>query len=248
MRGLLIAALVALAATGQPAQAVPPTAAPAAAPVRSETASALARTIAPADLMIPREMDVARKAILTLPTLDSDAKQLEQDYPGIWAAVWTASEPEMLRSVTADFPKFWGSLEQLYRSRLAESEAQAILTFYRSDTGQRLLRGMVDNFDATPLIADAAKSPTSTVSAEQMKVASEAAKAAALKRLQPGDTLEFLALMHFVELDKFKAIGAETQKLTLEWVNREDPEGDEKLQKIMQAAMKDYIAKHPAKK
>jgi hypothetical protein len=213
-----------------------------AAPVSDQTAKALARTVAPADLLLPVEIEQARKALLSLPTLDPDAKELESEYPGIWAAVWTASEPELRRSVEAGYPKLWSSLEQLYRARLTEDEADAILTFYRSDTGQRMLQGMVESLDGASVFAEVVKSPDSPMTPEQMRTMTEAAGAGAAKRLKSGDSVQFLQLMHYVDLDKFKLLGAETQKVTLDWVNAEDPEGDARLQAIMEEAMQDYMA------
>jgi hypothetical protein len=217
--------------------------------VSRTTAATLARTVAPADVMIPFEIDQARKGILGLPQMDEEAKQLESDYPGIWSAVWTAIEPEMRRWVEADYPAFWAALEQLYAARLTEQEAQALLTFYRSPTGQKLLRGMVQNFDASPILKDVLASPSSTVSAEQMSRVTNAAKSKAVATIGPEDTGEVMILMHYIDLEKFQSLGAETQKVTLDWVNKADPEGDKRLEELMRGAMERYMAAHlPAKK
>src|SRR5262245_24899214 len=107
----MIALLIALAAPAPAPVAAPPQVQSArAASITKATAAALARTVAPGDLMIPFELDQARKAILGLPEMDEGAKQLETDYPGLWAAVWAAMEPEMRRWVEADYPGFWGEL------------------------------------------------------------------------------------------------------------------------------------------
>jgi len=247
MLGIAIAAALAAAA---PAPVPQPSSAQSVseAPASPGTAAALARTVAPADLMIPLEIEQAKKAILGLPTLDPDAKELEALYPGIWAAVWAATEPEMRRSVNADFPKFWAALENLYKSRLTETEAQAVLTFYRSPSGQKLLRGLTENFDATPIMAEAVKSDSGKVSADQLARVTDAAKAAAAKRAGPEDLADMMALLHSVTIEKFKAVGMETQKITLDWVNKDDADGEAKMQQVMQTAMKQYIASHPTKK
>jgi hypothetical protein len=246
MLAVIIAAALAAAAPAPALQTPAPQSAtdPAAS---QATAAALARTVAPADLMIPMEVEQAKKAILALPTLDADAKELEKLYPGVWAAVWAASEPEMRRSATADFPKFWAALEQLYTSRLTEPEAQAVLTFYRSASGQKLLRGLIQNFDATPIVAGVAKSDSGKISAEQLGEATEAAKAAAAKGVGPEVMGDLMELLHAISLDKFKAVGAETQKITLDWVNKEDPESEKRLEDVMKTAVTKYIAAHPAK-
>lgn len=210
------------------------------------TAAALAQTVAPADLMIPLEMDVAKKAILAFPTLDADAKQLESQYPGIWSAVWIAIEPEVRRYVESDYPKFWSALEQLYLSRLSEAEAQALLAFYRTSTGQKLLRGLIQNLDAAPAVAEMVESRSGSVSAEQMTAITDRAKLRAVKEIGPEDESNLMTLVKTIDLVKFRSLGAETQKLTLDWVNAEDPEADAQIQSLMEAAMERYIAQTSA--
>ena len=217
------------------------------APATAATAAALARTVAPAELMISLEVEVARKAILSLPTLDADAKALEVKYPGIWQAVWNAVEPKMRQSVETDFPSFWSRLEEIYLSRLTENEAQGILAFYRSSTGQKMLRATLTGFDAAPLIADLVKSEDSTITAEQMESAARRARLKGLQTIGPADEEQFTRLTKSVSLDKFRAIGAETQKLTAEWVNKDDPEGEAELQTLMEAAMEEHMSNRAAR-
>ena len=237
-------ALAAPAPSSPPQQARPGDASPA---VSLATAKALARVVAPMEIMVPVEIEQARKAILVLPTMDDDAKQLEQDYPGLYAALWAAVEPELRRQVIADYPSFWTALEELYVARLTEREAQTLIAFFQSATGQKLMRSMYGSFDATPLFAEMVKSDSAKIEADQMKAATDAAKAKAVKELGPEDEAALLKLVESIDLNKFKAFGAETQKVTLDWVNKEDPEGEQKLEKMMVEAMERYIAAHPTK-
>jgi hypothetical protein len=244
----ILAAALALAAPASPVPNQPPNTAAKAPAVSQATAAALARTVAPADVTIALEIDQARKAILALPTIDEDAKQLEGQYPGIYAAMWVAVEPEMRRSTEADYPSYWAALERMYVARLSEQEAQAVLAFFRSPTGQKLLRGMYAAMDSGPMLEDMIKSDSATIDAKQMQTAVEAAKAKAVGQLGPEDETSLMALVGSIDLEKFRALGAETQKITLEWVNKADPEGEEKLSRIMQDAMEKYMAAHPSKK
>jgi hypothetical protein len=216
--------------------------------VSPTTAAALARTVAPADITIALEIDQARKAILSLPAIDEDAKQLESEFPGLYAAMWAAVEPEMRRSSEADFPSYWSALEKMYGARLTEQEAQAVLTFFRSPTGQKLLRGMYAAMDTGPMFEQMIKSDSSTVGAKQMQTAVDAAKAKAVQQMGPEDEATLMALVASIDLEKFRALGAETQKITLEWVNKEDPEGEERLSKMMREAMGNYMSSHTLKK
>jgi hypothetical protein len=241
------AAALAFAAPASPASSQPPPS-NVTAKISQATAAALARTVAPAEITIAAEIDQARKAILSLPTLDDDARQLEGQYPGIYAAMWAAIEPEIRRSTEADYPAYWAALEQMYLARLTEQEAQAVLTFFRSATGQKLLRGMYAAMDAGPMVGEMIKSDSATVDARQMQAAVDAAKAKAVGQLGPEDEASLKTLVASIDLAKFRALGVETQKITLDWVNKPDPGGEEKLGKMMQDAMEDYMAAHPPKK
>jgi hypothetical protein len=248
MPTIALAAALALAAPASPAVPAPNTPAQASVAVSKATAATLARTVAPADITIALEVDHARKAILALPTIDEDARQLEAEFPGIYAAMWAAIEPEVRRSTEADYPSYWAALENMYLARLSEQEAQAVLAFFRSATGQKLLRGMYGAMDTGPMLAEMVKTDSATIDAKQMQSAVDAAKAKAVGQLGPEDEASLLTLVGAMDLGKFRALGAETQKITLDWVNKEDPEGEEKLGKLMQDAMAKYMAAHPSKK
>ena len=247
MPTIALAAALALAAPASPAAPAPNTPAQASVAVSKATAATLARTVAPADITIALEVDHARKAILALPTIDDDARQLEAEFPGIYAAMWAAIEPEVRRSTEADYPSYWAALENMYLARLSEQEAQAVLAFFRSATGQKLLRGMYGAMDTGPMLAEMVKTDSATIDAKQMQSAVDAAKAKAVGQLGPEDEASLLTLVASMDLGKFRALGAETQKITLDWVNKEDREGEEKLGKLMQDAMEQYMAAHPAK-
>ena len=248
MPTIALAAALALAAPASPAAPAPNTPAQASVAVSKATAATLARTVAPADITIALEVDHARKAILALPTIDDDARQLEAEFPGIYAAMWAAIEPEVRRSTEADYPSYWAALENMYLARLSEQEAQAVLAFFRSATGQKLLRGMYGAMDTGPMLAEMVKTDSATIDAKQMQSAVDAAKAKAVGQLGPEDEASLLTLVASMDLGKFRALGAETQKITLDWVNKEDPEGEEKLGKLMQDAMAKYMAAHPSRK
>lgn len=213
--------------------------------VSPQTASALARVVAPLDIGVSTELEQARRAILALPTLDEDAKLLEKEYPGLYAALWAAVEPEMRAIAEASYPSFWAALEQLYHARLTENEAQAVMTFFKSATGQKLLRSTYSSFDTGPMVAEMANSDNYTVSESQMKAAANAARAKAVGQIGPGDQADLWLLIASIDLAKFQSLGVETQKVTLAWVNKEDPEGDARIEKAMKEAMERYMEAHP---
>lgn len=249
MLGFALAALVvALPPASTPSQQQPGSGIKAADGVSQATAVALARAVSPADLMIPMQVDQSRRAILALPTLDEDARQAELTYPGLYGAVWKAVEPEFRRSAELDLPPFFQALEQLYLARLTEREAQALLAFYKSSTGQKLLHGMYVSFDATAALVEMVKSESASIDAKQLQAAADAAKAKVIEQMGPEDETALRTLAASIDRDKAEALSAETQRITLEWVNKEDSAGDERIGKIIEAAAKAYMAAHSVKK
>jgi hypothetical protein len=243
--GLLLAA-TSCPALSEPSKPLPPPAGGTSS-VSKATAATLARTVAPIDILLPLELEQARKAILALPTLDEDAKQLEQEYPGLYAALWTAVEPQMKHSTEAAYPSYWAALERLYAGSLTETEAHAVLTFFQSATGQKLIRNMYGSFDGGPMFADMAKSGDYTIGEKQMKTVIDAAKSKAVQQIGPEDEADLWILMASIDLKKFQTLGAETQKVTLAWLNEEEPEDEAKIGKIMEEAMQQYMDAHPPK-
>ena len=82
---------------------------------------------------------------------------------------------------------------------------------------------MLGGVDAAPLVADMVKSDSATIGAQQMQTITDAAKARAVQQIGPEDQASLLALAASIDMAKFRALGAESQKVTLEWVNKEDP-------------------------
>jgi len=193
-------------------------------------------------------MEESRKAVLAVPTLDEDSRQLEKEYPGIFAATWAAIEPQLRKSLGAENERYWAALEDLYISRLNEPEAQALLKFYRSPTGQKLIRNLHMNVDVMPIIPQVLNSNSGAVSADQMRAVTDAAKVKALQSLEADDMDSFQELSTGLSLQKLGEIGQATEKLTLEWVNKSDPEFDSRLEALMTKAMEDYMVKHPPRK
>jgi hypothetical protein len=247
MLGLAFAAALTAAAPDRNARALFQTASLARGEVRASrrTAAALARTVAPAEIMVPMQLELAHQGIVNMPSLDPAARQLEADYPGLWSFVWAMTESHARRSIEGGYPDFLSALERLYRATLSEREAQAVLAFYRSPTGQKLILGMTGGFDPKPMFQDIVANPANAITAEQMAAVTDAARKKALAQLGPEDQPRLAMVVQAVGLEKFRALGANTRKLTLEWARKENSDGDAGLQAIIEAAMHDYMAAHP---
>src|SRR4029453_8997636 len=114
-----------------------------------------------------------------------------------------------------DYPSYWAALEQMYLARLTEPEAQAVLTFFRSATAQKLIRSMYGAVDTGPLVEEMAKSDSWTVDAQQMQKITDAAKAKAVAQMGPEDQADLFFLAASIALGKFRRLVAGPQMIPL---------------------------------
>ena len=246
MRGAIL--FLAAAALAAPAYAQAPAAASPTAQEPSAEALALAQLIEPGGESVSVAVVAAKNGFMKLLSEDADARSLEEDYPGIYEAAWTAIEPVIRSSVEADTPKLWDKLARLYTARLTPQEIAGLRRFYSTPTGRKLLRTMQENADLMPIMQAAAESATSVVSAEAMQKAQAPGRAAAVRTLTPEDDAAVKQLSQSISLPKLYAIGAEVQRVTLAWMNEPDPELDARIEKVVEKEMTRFMAEADAKK
>ena len=242
--GLLAAALL-FATFGADAHARPaaPAAAPAPAPApRPYKGEALARLVSSSDGILDLEVVTARRAFFEASRQDADMAAAERQYPGLVDAIWKALEPELRRASAEDSPKLAKRLAAIYDSNLTASEQDALLVFYSSPTGQKMIHDLYAGVDGTPVVVAAMRNPDAPVSAEAFAALNESGKRSAVRALDASDQPALAALGRSLDLDKLGAIGEQVQRTTMEWVNEPDPEGDARMEKIVEAAVKRHIA------
>ena len=245
LRALLLAAAALAAAPALAAQ--PASAPPAAQPGARQAATELARLLAPRDTMIPLNMKWAEKSIEDLPKLDAEAGEFEREYPGVHQAMWLAAKDELRAQLESGLPDLWTRLEQLYLAEMTEPEIRALIAFYKTPTGKRLIEGMYGNSDLQPVIESMATSEDGSISEQSVRAATEEAKRKTVTaaNIDPKDIMPLVGAM---PLAKMRAVGEKVQQVTLEWVNKEDPEQQERINKLMlEAAERFTESKAPAK-
>lgn len=230
MRQLLLAAalLTSPAMAGTPAVPAPAPEFPSA----RQAAAALAQTVAPREIMIPLNLKWAEKGMEELPKLNAESGALEREYPGIHQTMWLAAKDEVRAQLEKDIPDLWRRLERLYVAEMTESEIRALLNFYATPTGQRLIAAMYGNSDLQPMIESMATSGDGNASEQSFKDVTENAKRKAIANanIEPKD---ILPLMSSLSLPKMRAIGQKVQQAALEWVNEDDAPNQERIDKLM---------------
>lgn len=228
---LLLAAL----AVQAPAQQAP------AAAAQPDKAVALAELVAGAETTLAIELDFAKQAFDAMMATDADLKTLTAENPGLQAAVWSAVEPEIRRSSVEGGPAFVARIAAVYRSQLTPAELDGVYVFFSSATGQKLVKAMYGGVDPQPLIAEAVAG-SEGVSASTLEQATNAGKAKAVSTIGPEDEPAFQMLARTVSLEKLRSVGEQVQKLTLEYVNEEDPALDARIEAAIERAFRDYFA------
>jgi hypothetical protein len=196
--------------------------------------------------MVSLNVAWAERAIVAIPQNDPEAKELEAQYPGIHAAMWSASKTELTRQMEADLPNLWSRLENVYMAELTESEIGALTHFYRTPTGQRMIKGLYENVDLTDAVATMAGTADDAKVERAVDEASEAARRKTVAQLQ-ANPADLQALVAVVSVDRMKSVGAKVQQAMSDWFNADDSEGQKKIEAIMTAAAERYIKDREAR-
>lgn len=89
---------------------------------------------------------------------NSDYGAIEEAYPGVIDSALAAIRPIMLKAYEEKLPLLWSQMAQHYVENYTADEIVAMLEFYRSPTGVRLLQGVRENIDMQEVMDAAVKS------------------------------------------------------------------------------------------
>lgn len=228
---------------------MPASAQPAGAPVEapppaSPAAAALAEIVVPAERFDDLQVAVARQGIVAAFAQEIGA-DWQARYPGLLEAIWKDVEPELRRQSAKSRPVLMQRLAALYSARLTESEIRVLDRFYRSPTGQKMIRVMYEEADYTPILDDMLADENARVSTQALRRTHESGKARMLAQLTAEDEAALVRLGRSLPLAKMTSVGAEVQRTTASWINEPDPEGEERIAKVMEAAAARYMEEHP---
>jgi hypothetical protein len=204
-------------------------------------ALALARTLAPADTLLAAELALGRDGFFGTVAKDPAFQDGEKRFPGLADAIWKAMEPELRSIVAQTTPQLWARLAATFRSQLSTSEIAGLRVFYASSTGQKMIATMYGNIDAAPIIEQVIASPDAPITSESFAASQEPAKRKIVQSIGPEDEPALLALQKTVTLEKMGRVGKEVQRITLEWVNEEDPIFDALVEKVIEAAAERHM-------
>ena len=239
--GLFAAALI---VSTEWASAQPPSPPASAGPVQAD-AEALAALVIPADLLVDIEVEWGRRRLIAGIEMDSLGKRIVAIEPGMPATIWAAVEPEYRKRGAERLPLFRQALAALYSARLTQAEIAAARTFYATATGRKTIEAVYRNKELQPIVDRAAvtgdlDSARNAIAAGRSSPGSELSG-----RLTAADEPAFETLTRTLSMDKFRDVGLEVHRFTLDWVNEEDPPFRARVDAILEPAFRRYFEKHP---
>jgi len=171
---------------------------------------------------------------------------LEHRYPGVTKFMFSAARPELEHQVVAGLPDLWNRLAQLFAVEMTESEIAQATAYYLSPEGERFKAAMLKNYDFGGEISAAAKAPDAAIDPKDIGNGVAAGVPGTLRDLSASDKAALEAFSHTPAFRKIVALNPRVLEISAAWGSRHDPEGQAKIDKIMGAAVADYIARKPA--
>ena len=166
---------------------------------------------------------------------NKDFQELEVKYPGISLELARGMMPVINRSARERLPVLWQRQADFYSKHFTASELDTLNAFYRSSTGQKLIRSMIANIDPKAMVAEAKQSADFKFGADSVLTDIRATVPAALKQMDDADKAVLGKLGASGLMTKMHAIAPETQAISIAWMNESAPWEDAELDKVMQA-------------
>lgn len=207
-----------------------------------ERALALSKLLQPRDVMLQALVGVVEKDVPAALARDPAAALMEHEYPGIIDAMMAAALPEITGPFEANLPSLWDRFADLYQERMTIDEIDAAYRFYSSPTGQKVVRTMHQSLDTRAILDDAMAGDSTAVSSEAIEQAQTGALAQFIATMTSEDRAALEALAKSPMIGKLQELGPEVQRLTMEFLNRPDPDGEARVQQVMHDAMTAFIA------
>lgn len=243
MNRLIIGGVLALSAgvMGVPAHALRPGDPVQPAVQGGQRALALSKLLVPEDLAVQALTVIVRRDVPPVLRADEGIRALEARYPGIVDAMIAAALPELVKQTGKTVPLQQAKVEALLAAKMTPAEIETAYAFYAGPTGQKVVRDQFLGFDAGPMIKEAIANERGTISPALIEAAQNEGATTTTNRMTPEDEKALLKLMNTSAFLKIKALGPEIQRVTAEVSDRADPEGEARVQALMNEALEKFI-------
>ena len=205
-------------------------------------AMALARLMSPRDLLIGMELREFDKNFVASLKTDPDIKSLDDEYPGLFEAMRTATRDLVATAMGRSVDHIQLSVGRLIETQFTPAEVTELATFYRSPVGQKTLQQMAANADASKVYQRAVQEPDFTFSETQIAEQARENAAKAVKSFTPDEQVQMVLFMAKPSFQRLAKVQPQIRKILADNLNSSDPEFDKQVDNAMATAIEQHIA------
>jgi hypothetical protein len=133
---------------------------------------------------------------------------------------------------------------EIYSKHYSVSEIVTLVTFYKSPTGQKLMRSLAANVEPIAMLEEAKKSDDMTISAEAVLADQRRAVPKMLEAMNAEDERVLTEFGRSGLIPRLHKLGPVTQQIILDWQNEYAPGEEEMIEKVIE----DIFAKRESAK
>lgn len=137
---------------------------------------------------------------------------------------------------------------EFYARKFSPDELQQLIDFYSTPTGNKVISGMYSGADLGKMADAAAEKGGSAVTAEAIRDYTNSTGVKLLPGFDADDWKAFFIFAATPGYAKLKSVGPEFQQLTADLANQGDAAMDAELDKAVEVAVGNYMARKKAAK
>ena len=202
----------------------------------------LARLMSPRDLLVDMELREFDKHFVSSLSADRELKSLDDQYPGLFAAMHKASRGLVAEATSRSAEKIHAAVAKIIEASFTPADIVELTDFYRSPVGLKTVQQMAASADAGQVYQQAVSESDYKLTEE--KVAAEIAKSArkAVQTFTPEEQTEMMLFMAKPSFGKLAKAQPQIQKILADEFNAPDPAFDRRVEQAMSAAIEQHIA------
>jgi hypothetical protein len=175
----------------------------------------------------------ALKWIAPLWGSQEDLAALEKQHPGISIALAREVMPIINRSARERLGELHRRQAALYAATFTATELDALIAFYGSPTGTKLIAAMLANLKPNAMIAEASKSEDLRFGADSALKDIRSTGPEIARVMDEADKAALARLSTSGLAPRLRALGPKTQTIALEWYDEEAPWEEAEIEKAV---------------
>ncbi|MFN5127763.1 MAG: hypothetical protein ACK519_03175 [Sphingomonadaceae bacterium] len=179
---------------------------------------------------------------------DPDVAAMEADFPRITQYLLKELRSEIEKQVAESLPALWNSLAKLFVKAMNERQLADALAYHSSSSGKRLIAATLQNTDYSRVTKAALTNPEGNITGDDLANAIRAGAGTSVAAMSHEDQSALLAFMKTEAFGKIRDLGPIIQAISTEWVNQSSPENDQRIEKIIDEVIEEFVEKAEAGK